>query len=257
MDVLGYLKGKSAIKTAASRLGLDFSKYNALLSKVKNDPKIKTVEDVLNASKKFKDLSETDPEVKNVISIAKSIEGNIQSTGCHAAGVILCHKDISDVVPIIRTKEGLATAWSDKIVEKLGLIKYDLLGLLNLSTIDLTLSMLEDEIDIDTIPLNDDKTYSLLQSGNSNGVFQLESSGMKGLLKKLQPTEIKHIDAVVALYRPGAMQFIDEYISNKKDPENISYIDDRVIDIFKNTNGQMIYQEKVHCLNQLEMQKLP
>lgn len=138
----GYLKGKSAIKCAQSRLGYDFQKYNAILRDIK-DPKIDTVDKILEYKPEILAMMKEDEEIEQVINIAKQIEGNIQSTGLHAAGVILCHKDISDYCPIIRTNNEYATAWSDKIVEKIGLIKYDILGLSNLSVIDECLKRIE------------------------------------------------------------------------------------------------------------------
>ena len=246
----GYLKGKSTIKTVASRLGYDFSIFNSVLSSIK-DPKIDSIEKLIESSQTIKDLYETDDNWKKVIDLAKKLEGNIQSTGVHAAGIIICHKDVSDIIPIVHTKDGLATAYSDKIVEKLGLIKYDVLGLSNLTVIDNCLHRINQDIDINKIPLDDKATYDLLKTGESNGIFQLESSGMKSLLKRLQPSSIDHVDAVVALFRPGSMQFIDEYIRNKNNPEGVEYFDPRVEDILKLTYGQMVYQEQVMKLAQV------
>jgi DNA polymerase-3 subunit alpha len=240
----GILKGKSAIKTVASRLGHNFEKYNNFIREI-NDPKITTVDMVVEASLKLQKALQTDEEVQNVIKLAKTIEGNIQSTGTHAAGIILSHIDISDYCPIVRTKDGLVTAWSDKIIEKIGLIKFDVLGLSNLSIIDNCLKIINKDIDVDNLPLDDSKAFQLLQDGHTNGIFQLESSGMRTLSKRIKPEEIKHIDAVVALFRPGAMQFMDEYVENRKNPEKITYIDSRVKPILEDTYGQMVYQEQV------------
>lgn len=242
----GYLKGKSAIKTVASRLGLEFMKYNTLLSGM-TDPKIDTVDKCLEANIKLQTKYDTDPEVKNVIDLARRIEGNIQSVGVHASGVILCQKDITDITPIIKTKDGYATAFYDKIIEKLGLIKYDILGLSNLSTIKETLERINSGLTVENIlsDLTDENTYKLLQSGESLGIFQLESDGMKSLLSRLKPENINHIDAVVALFRPGAMQFIDQYIENKNNPESAICFDENAKEILKDTYFVMVYQEQV------------
>src|SRR5574344_1403264 len=221
-NLMKYLTDKSAIKTVASRLGLGFEKYNKILSPIK-DPKIDTVDKILENFPDIQKKYNTDTEFQNVCELSKKIEGNIQSTGIHASGVIICHKDISEIVPIIRTKDGYGTAWSDKIVEKMGLIKYDILGLNNLTVIKESVKRIGNNFDIHNIPLDDKKTYELLQKGYNLGIFQLESDGMKSLLFKLQPENIEHITAVVALYRPGAMQFIDQYIENRNNPDKIEY----------------------------------
>src|SRR5574344_2068683 len=239
----GYLKGKSALKTVASRLGLGFDKYNKFLSPIK-DPKIDTVDKIIENYPEIQKKYNTDTEFQNVCELAKKIEGNIQNIGINASGVIICNKDISEVVPIVRTKEGFGTAWSDKIVEKMGLIKYDILGLNNLTVIKETVERIGNNFDIHNIPLNDDNTYKLLQAGYNLGIFQLESDGMKSLLVRLRPENLEHINAIVALYRPGAMQFIDQYIENKNSG-NIEYFDERLKPILKDTYGIMVYQEEV------------
>lgn len=240
----GYLKGKSSIKAVSSKLGLDFNKYNRLLSSIK-DPSIDTVQKVIDSSDELTKLYKTDSEFKKVIDIAKKLEGSIQSISVHASAVCLELKDISDYVPIIRTKDGYATGWTDKIVEKCGLIKYDILGLSNLSIIDKCCKLIGDDFDINSIPLDDKKTFKDLQDGDNLGKFQIESQGMKSLLKRLQPECIEHISSVLALFRPGAMQFIDQYIENKKHPENIQYFDKRVKPVLAKTYGQIVYQEQV------------
>lgn len=240
----GYLKGKSSIKTVSSRLGLDFNKYNSLLSNIK-DPSLDTVDKVIDSSEVLTNLYNTDEEFKKVIDISKRLEGNIQSISTHASAVCIETTDISDYVPIIRTKNGFATGWTDKIVEKIGLIKYDILGLSNLSVISQCCKSIGKGFDINNIPLDDEKTFKDLQAGDNLGKFQIESSGMKSLLKRLKPESIEHISAILALYRPGAMQFIDEYIENKNNPDKIKYFDDRVKPILEKTYGQIVYQEQV------------
>lgn len=243
----GYLKGKSSIKTVSSRLGLDFSKYNSLLSSIK-DPSLDTVDKVIDSSEALTELYNTDAEFKKVIDIAKRLEGNIQSISTHASAVCLETTDISDYVPIIRTKNGFAIGWTDKIVEKVGLIKYDILGLNNLSVIDQCCKLIGKDFNINNIPLNDSKTFKDLQLGDNMGKFQIESSGMKSLLKRLKPENIEHISAILALYRPGSLQFIDDYIDNKNNPDKIKYFDDRVEPILKKTYGQIVYQEQVMAI---------
>lgn len=246
----GYLKGKSAIKTVASKLGLNFQKYNSLLSGMK-DPKIDTVDKVIEANEELQKLLNTDVEFQNVIKLAKQLEGNIQSVGVHASGVIVCHKDISDIVPIIKTKDGFATGYTDKIVDALGLIKYDILGLKNLVFVKETEKRIHKPIEFNSIPLDDKETYQNLQKGDNVGIFQLESDGMKNLLIKLKPENINHLEAIVALFRPGAMQFIEEYIANKNNPEQTKYFDERVKPILKGTYSQMVYQEQVMQIAQV------
>lgn len=239
-----FLKGKSSIKAVASKLGLDFTKYNKLLSHIK-DPSLDTVEKVINSSDELLQKYENDTEFKKVVDIAKKIEGSVQSISVHASAVCIELEDISNHIPIIKTKDGYATGWTDKIVEKCGLIKYDLLGLSNLSVIQQCCDLIGDGFDINNIPLDDPKTYKDLQDGDNLGKFQIESQGMKNLLKRLKPETIEHISAILALYRPGAMQFIDEYIAGKNNPSEVKYFDPRVEPILKSTYGQIVYQEQV------------
>lgn len=240
----GYLKGKSSIKVVASKLGLDFNKYNKILSGIK-DPSIDTVQKVVEYSDDLIKMYNEDQEFKKVVDIAKKIEGSIQSISVHASAVCLELEDISNYVPIIKTKDGFATGWTDKIVEKCGLIKYDILGLSNLSVIDHCCKMIGNNFNIKDIPLDDKKTYADLQDGDNLGKFQIESNGMKSLLKRLKPESIEHISAILALYRPGSMQFIEDYIKCKNNPNEIKYIDPRVKPILSKTYGQIIYQEQV------------
>lgn len=246
----GFLKGKSSIKVVSSKLGLDFKKYNKLLSPIK-DPSIDTVQKVVDSSENLTELYKTDAEFKKVIDIAKKIEGSIQSISIHASAVCLEIKDISDYVPIIKTKDGYATGWTDKIVEKCGLIKYDILGLSTLTLIEECCKLIGKDFDINSIPLNDERTYKDLQDGDNLGKFQIESQGMKSLLKRLKPENIEHLSAILALFRPGSIQFIDDYIKNKNNPENIKYFDKRVEPILKKTYGQIIYQEQVMAIAQV------
>lgn len=246
----GFLKGKSSIKAVSSKLGLDFNKYNKLLSSIK-DPSIDTVQKVVDSSIELTNMYSNDEEFKKVVDIAKKLEGSIQSISVHASAVCLELSDISDYVPIIKTKDGYATGWTDKIVEKCGLIKYDILGLSNLSVIDQCCKLIGNNFDIKKIPLNDEKTYKNLQNGDNLGCFQIESQGMKSLLKRLKPENIEHISAILALYRPGSMQFIEDYIKNKNNLDEIQYFDERVKPILEKTYGQIVYQEQVMAISRV------
>ena len=247
----GELKAKAAVKSVASTYGLDFKKANEITKAMSGKPD-STIDSELEDSPAFKMLYDNDEEIANIIDMAKKIEGRIQNSGCHASGYMISDRDISDICPLVRTKEGtIATAYSMDNAEKVGLVKYDILGLKNLTiiknTTDLIKARQETEVSFDNIEYDDKKTYNMLSQGFSSGVFQLESNGMQGLLKSLNPSELKHLDAVIALYRPGPIQCgaIEDYINNKHNSENIKYRYPQIEDVLSDTYGTMIYQEQV------------
>lgn len=192
---------------------------------------------------------ESNQTAKTVFDYAMRLEGTIRSHGVHAAGVVIAPDDIVKFVPIEMSQKGVpATQFPMGSVEELGLLKMDFLGLSNLTIINNALRIIKKvnkvEIDLAAIPLDDPKTYELFQRGDTTGVFQLESAGMKRYLRELKPTEFNDIIAMVALYRPGPMQFIDSFIKRKHGEEEIKYLDPGLKGSLESTYGILVYQEQ-------------
>lgn len=192
---------------------------------------------------------ETNPAAKQVFDFATRLEGTIRSHGVHAAGVVIAPDDIVNYAPLEMAQKGVvSTQYPMGPVEELGLLKMDFLGLSNLTIINNALRIIrkvyKDEIDLSHIPLDDQKTYELFQRGDTTGVFQLESAGMKRYLRELKPTVFDDIIAMVALYRPGPMQFIDSFIKRKHGQEKITYLHPGMENSLKNTYGILVYQEQ-------------
>lgn len=187
---------------------------------------------------------------RQVFDLAMKLEGTIRSHGVHAAGVVIAPDEIVNFVPLEVAQNGaIATQYSMFPIEDLGLLKMDFLGLSNLTTIKNTLRIVRKvygkSIDINEIPLNDKKTFELLQKGETTGVFQLESAGMKRYLKQLKPSVFEDIIAMVALYRPGPMQWIEDFIARKHGLRNIDYLHPVMKSALENTYGVIVYQEQV------------
>lgn len=208
-----------------------------LASSVKKDPDLK---------KEY----ETNQTAKEVIDFAIRLEGTIRSHGVHAAGVVIAPDDIVKFVPLEMAQKGVvATQYPMGPIEDLGLLKMDFLGLSNLSIIKNALRIIKKvyktEIDLGAIPLDDKKTFELLQAGDTTGVFQLESAGMKRYLRELKPSVFDDIIAMVALYRPGPMQFIDDFIKRKHGEKEITYLHPKMENALSSTYGVLVYQEQV------------
>ncbi|OVE79327.1 DNA polymerase III subunit alpha [bacterium G20] len=194
--------------------------------------------------------NDTSPQAKRVFDLAIRLEGTIRSHGVHAAGVVIAPDDIVKFTPLEMAQKGvIATQYSMNPIEDLGLLKMDFLGLSNLTTIKNALRIIKkvygQDINIDEIALDDKKTYELLKKGETTGVFQLESAGMRRYLKQLKPTVFEDIIAMVALYRPGPMQWIDDFIARKHGLRKIEYMHPVMKDALENTYGVIVYQEQV------------
>ncbi len=193
---------------------------------------------------------ETNEVSKTVIDYAITLEGTVRSHGVHAAGVVIAPDDIVKFVPLEMAQKGvIATQYPMGPIEELGLLKMDFLGLSNLTIIKNALRIVRkvygENIDINTIPLDDPTTYQLLSRGDTTGVFQLESAGMKRYLKELQPSVFDDIIAMVALYRPGPMQFIEDFVARKHGRSEITYLHPDMKAALENTYGVLVYQEQV------------
>ena len=202
-----------------------------------------------------------DPLLRDTIKFAKMLEGNVRNTGVHACGTIICRDDITDHVPISIAEDKetgeklLVTQYEGSVIEETGLIKMDFLGLKTLSVINeaienIRLSLKED-VDIDTIPIDDPLTYELYSKGNTIGTFQFESPGMQKYLRELQPTTFEDLIAMNALYRPGPMDYIPDFIQRKHDPTLVQYDIPCMEKYLKDTYGITVYQEQVMLLSRL------
>lgn len=193
---------------------------------------------------------ESSQQSKRIFDLAMQLEGTVRNHGVHAAGVVIAPDDITLFTPLEMAQKGVvSTQYPMSNVEELGLLKMDFLGLSNLTTIKNALRIIRKvhgvELSVEEIPLQDQKTFDLLGHGDTTGVFQLESAGMKRYLKELKPSVFEDIVAMVALYRPGPMQFIDDFIARKHGQKEISYAHPKMKNALENTYGVLVYQEQV------------
>lgn len=249
----GKMYGRMAVRDVARVLQVPYAESDRLAKLVpppaqgRHIPlKVSIVED-----HDLKYEYENNPTAKEVLDYAIQLEGTIRSHGVHACGVVIAPDDLVKFLPLERAQKGenvIATQFPMGEVEDLGLLKMDFLGLSNLTIINNAMRIIrkvyKDKIDLTTLPLDDTKTYELFQRGDTTGVFQLESAGMKRYLRGLKPTHFEDIIAMVALYRPGPMQFIDSFIKRKHGQEPISYLHSGMENSLKNTYGILVYQEQ-------------
>jgi DNA polymerase-3 subunit alpha len=248
----GRMAARNAVRDVARVLQVPYAESDRIAKMI--PPPIQGMHTPLSVSlKKNKELKEEytqNPTARKVFDLAVQMEGTIRSHGVHAAGVVIAPDDIVKFVPLEMAQKGVvATQYSMGPIEELGLLKIDFLGLSNLTTIKNALRIIKrvygDDIDIDNIPLDDKETFELLTRGDTTGVFQFESAGMKRYLKELKPTEFEDIVAMGALYRPGPMQFIDDFIGRKRGKREITYPHPSMTESLKTTYGVLVYQEQV------------
>ena len=245
----GSLGAKTVIRDVGRALELPFSECDRLAKMVPEDPKI-TLKKAMEINPDFKKAYETNENCKRILDYGFVLEGLFRNAGTHAAGVVIGEKPLIEIVPLTRDKDGQTiTQYSMKDLEKIGLLKMDFLGLKTLTVIHEAVNLIretrQETVDIDNVPVDDKLTFELLQRGDAVGVFQFESGGMRDLLSKLAPTMIEELIAMNALYRPGAMQFIDSFINRKHGREPIEYAHPLQEPILKETYGYMVYQEQV------------
>jgi DNA polymerase III subunit alpha len=248
----GRMAARNSVRDVARVLQVPYSEADRLAKMI--PPPVQGRHTALEAHLKLVPelISEyqTNEQSRRVFDLAIKLEGTIRSHGVHAAGVVIAPADIVNYVPLEMAQKGVvATQYSMGPVEDLGLLKMDFLGLSNLTTIKNTLRIVKkvyrEDIDISQILLDDKKTYELLQNGDTTGVFQLESAGMKRYLKQLRPTAFEDIIAMVALYRPGPMQWIEDFIARKHGLRKIQYLHPAMKQALENTYGVIVYQEQV------------
>lgn len=264
----GTMAAKAALKDVGRVFDIPLERVNAITKQVPARLNV-TIDDALVESQDFKKQYESDPQVREWVDIARRLEGTNRNVGTHAAGVVIANGDLTDYVPVQRppkrgddgAKNGdvaITTQWVMGDLESIGLLKMDFLGLRNLTVLDSTVKLIQKTrgitIDPQTLPLDDAKTFQLLQRGDAKGVFQLESDGMRELLKRMKPDNIRDLIAVIALYRPGPLQggMVDEYVNRKHGRETWTYPHPVLKEILDETYGVMVYQEQVmRILNRL------
>jgi DNA polymerase-3 subunit alpha len=248
----GTMAARAAIRDTGRALGIPYDFCNKTSQMI---PMFTSIKKALEEVPEFKEQYASSADAKKLIDSAMRLEGVVRHAGMHACGVVITKEPVTYYSPIQNitgSREGTVTQYSSSTkssyVEKIGLLKMDFLGLKNLTIIQNTLRIIKKtkgiDINIDTIPIDDEKTYQLLQEAHTTGVFQLESSGMKRYLKLLKPTVIEDVIAMVALYRPGPMDWIPDFISGKHG-RKVKYVHPKLEPILKNTYGVAVYQEQV------------
>ncbi|MCA8994561.1 MAG: DNA polymerase III subunit alpha [Planctomycetaceae bacterium] len=257
IGTFGTLKAKAAIRDVARALSVPLKRADEIAKMVPETLNIK-LKDALKESAELKEQYESDPQVKELIQFAMGLEGLAKSAGTHAAGVVIGDKPLIEYIPLqkLSGKEDILTQWTD--VERAGLLKMDFLGLRNLSILDKAVKNVKKHRGVDIVPrdlpLDDQETFALLQRGETKGIFQLESGGMRDLLTKMRPDKFADIIATSALYRPGPLEggMVMQYVDVKhgrKEPDKVHPIID---DVLEETYGVMVYQEQVmRILNRL------
>ena len=246
----GTMAAKSSIKDVARALELPLSEANELAKMVPEAPGT-TLKKAFEESPELLALREGSDLKAKTLKLAEKLEGSVRNTGIHAAGVIIAPDDITNYIPVSTSKDSdlLVTQFDGKVIESAGMLKMDFLGLKTLTIIKDALTLIKRnhgvDIDIDTIPMDDEKTYELYQRGDTIGTFQFESEGMRMYLKDLKPTNIEDLIAMNALYRPGPMQFIPNFINRKHGREEVDYPHDLLEPILNYSYGIMVYQEQI------------
>ncbi|MCX7589928.1 MAG: DNA polymerase III subunit alpha [Patescibacteria group bacterium] len=245
----GTMAARAAVRDAGRAMGLPYAFCDQIAKLI---PFNFNLDDAVKKVDELKNLYETNPDAKKLLDTAKKLEGVARHASVHACGTVISEKPLTEYVPLQyapQDKNTIVTQFEMHAIEDLGLLKMDILGLKNLTIIENTLRLVKEikgiEIKISEIPLNDQKTYELLQRGDTTGVFQFESSGMRRYMKELKPTELEDLIAMVALYRPGPMELIPSFIRRKHGKEKITYLHPKLEPILKNTYGIGVYQEQM------------
>ncbi|GIW97326.1 MAG: DNA-directed DNA polymerase [Pirellulaceae bacterium] len=259
IGTFGTLQARAAIKDVGRALGIPLHRVNQITDMVPDELKI-TLDKALEKSPDLKAEYDNDPEIKELIDIARQLEGNARNVGTHAAAVVIADRPLTEYVPLGRVpgKNDVITQWSMGDVEAAGLLKMDFLGLRNLTILSKSVEIIKQtrgiDLDIHRFPLDDRETFALLQRGETKGVFQLESGGIRDLLQRMKPDNFRDIIATNALYRPGPLEggMVDDYVAVKHGQKQATYLHPILKEILEETHGVMVYQEQVmRILNRL------
>ena len=238
------MMARAAVRDAGRVLEIPYGSVDKVAKLIPEGPKV-YLEECLKPGQELKQAYDADALVREIVDLARPLEGLVRADSIHAAGVVISDRPLIDIVPVQQKgpDQEVVTQLPMGDVEALGLLKIDFLGLRNLDVIDKAVELVGDLV-IESIPLTDPQTYEMLQRGDAIGVFQFESSGMREALRQVKPTEFEDLIALVALYRPGPMQYIPVYARRKHGLEQVSYLDERLRPITELTHGIAIYQEQ-------------
>ena len=249
----GTMGPKAALRDVGRGLGMSYSDVDRVARMVPN--RSRTLSDALTANPELKQTYESDPAMQNLVDNAQALEGIVHHVSTHAAGVLIADEPLTETVPLQRPARGdenspvMMTQFSMDPVAKLGLLKMDFLGLTNLTILDRTIKLLDEErgirIDLGRLGLDDEEAYELLGTGNTSDLFQLESAGMQRYIKELKPSNLGDIAAMIALYRPGPMEHIDRFIRSKHGREEVTYPHPSMKELLDETYGVIVYQDQV------------
>ena len=252
----GTLGARASLRDSGRALGMPYADVDKI-AKLVTDRSGTPLETIVNTNGDLLTLYQSDTNVRKLINTATQLEGLARHSSTHAAGVVVSDKALDDFIPLQTTTNNTnmsMTQYHMSALESLGLLKLDILGLSNLTILSNTMDLIKEstktELNLSEIPLNDKKTFELLSSGNTVGVFQLESSGMTKYIKKLKPSSINDLAAMIALYRPGPMEQIDSFIESKHGTKKVRYPDERLAHILEETYGTIVYQDQVLLITQ-------
>ncbi len=258
----GKMAPRQATRDAARVLGFDYATGDRL-AKLIPEPimgRSPSFDECLKPGAELRQTLDADPDAKQIVDVAQGLEGIVRNHSIHAAAVVIADRPLQEIVPLQLAEERGAAAGGERAyktvtqysmgpIEEIGLLKMDFLGLRNLDVIEDAVEIIErssgSALDVEALPLDDAKTYAMLGRGEAIGVFQFESEGMREALRKVGPTEFSDLVALVSLYRPGAIRFIDDYARGKRDPSTVRYADERLRSITEETYGCCIYQEQL------------
>ena len=243
----GTMAARGALRDVGRALNIPYNKVDQVAKLVPLSLGM-TLDTAMKQSKELREKVEADPQVKELWDMARKVEGMPRHASTHAAGVVITDKPVMDYVPLSKNDDAVVTQYTMTAIEELGLLKMDFLGLRNLSVIDHAEKLVrrrEAGFSIEAAPEDDRAVFRMLSEGHSEGVFQLESPGMKRLLVQAQPACVEDLIAIISLYRPGPMQFIPQYLESRKNPESVHYRHPLLRPILEPTGGCIIYQEQV------------
>ena len=244
----GTMKARLAIRDVGRALNISYAETDRVAKLIPNDLNI-TIDKALEVSQELRESYNNDEKIKELIDTAKALEGLARHAGTHAAGVVICSEPIVNYMPLQMNDDVITTQFVKDTVESMGLLKMDFLGLRNLTVINDTIKLIEktrgEKLDFSNLDYGKKEVYDLISTGKTDGIFQIESAGMKSFMQELKPTCLEDIIAGIALYRPGPMDSIPKYVYNKNHPDKVTYKHKLLENILNVTYGCIVYQEQV------------